>query len=233
MSHISNRNILVAGIGLWITVLTTILTVWFAVAFGLYQPTFHVPWQGMQIYAETFHHRQFLAWIIPCLLLTVTYLTMITCLYYLTAPEKKIYALLALVFAICYTAILSATYYIQLVVVDYNLLNHSTEGLSLWLFAHPYPHSIPGACEGIGYGFMSLSLILASRTFSGNRLSTLLSTTFLLSGMTGLIVFTDPIFPLPLAVTLFVAVANALLLITGFIILCFWFRQKKELYRVV
>jgi hypothetical protein len=219
------NNSFASRLGLWSGVLTTILTLWFAIAFGLYQPILHAPWHGIKNYADNFSSGPFLAWVIPCLFLTVSFVTMIACLYYLIQDEKKIYGLLALVFSIAYTSILSVTYYIQLVVVDYNLSNHSTEGLSLWLFANPYPHSLPGAFEGIGYGFMSLSLISASRIFSGDKLSIWLRWTFLLSGLTGLIVFTDPIFPLPLFAILPIAFANALLLIVTFTLICFWFRQ--------
>jgi hypothetical protein len=200
--------------------------VWFAIAFGIYQPVLHAPWHDIKVYAETFRSAPFLLWVIPCLFLTISFLVMVTCLYYLTKDRHKIYGLLALVFALAYATILSSTYYIQLVVVDYNLSKSSTDGLSLWLFAYPYPHSLPGALEGIGYGFMSLSLISASGIFSGDKLSSWLRRTFFLSGVTGLIVFTDPIFPLPLFVTLLIAFANALFLVAGFTLISFWFRNK-------
>jgi len=222
-----NRSV-TSRIGFWSGVLTTLLTLWFAIAFGLYQPILHAPWHGIESFAETFNSAPFLLWVIPCLFLTVSFLTMITCLYSLGQDENKIYGLFALVFAIAYTTILSSTYYIQLVVVNYNLSNHSTEGLSLWLFANPYPHSLPGALEGIGYGFMSLSMIFVSRLFSGNKLSIWLRWTFLFSGLTGLIVFTDPIFPLPLLATLIIAFANALLLIVAFGITSYWFYNTNK-----
>jgi hypothetical protein len=216
-------------LGFRTAILTTILTLWFAIAFGLFQPILHDPWHGIKTYADTFRSAPFLAWVIPCLFLTISFLTMMTCLYYSTNDENKIYGLLALVFALAYATILSSTYYIQLVVVNYNLSNHSTDGLSLWLFANPYPHSLPGALEGIGYGFMSLSLISASKVFSGDKLSTWLRRTFLFSGLTGLIVFTDPIFPLPLFTSLAIAFANALFLVIAFTLTCFWFRQKNTI----
>lgn len=222
------NNSFASRLGFWTGAFTVILTLWFAIAFGLYQPILHAPWHDIKTYADIFSSGPYLAWVIPCLFLTVSFLTMITCLYTFARDEKKIYGLLSLVFALAYTAILSSTYYIQLVVVDYNLSNHTTEGLSLWLFANTYPHSLPGALEGIGYGFMSLSLISASRIFSGDKLSIWLRWTFMLSGLTGLIVFTDPIFPLPLFATLTIAFTNALFLIVAFTLICFWFRKTAK-----
>ena len=121
----------------------------------------------MQAYTDAFRVGPFIAWIIPCLFLPFFFLILMVSLHTLTSEENKIWGLLALVFAIAYATLLSACYYIQIVVVEYNLVHHSTEGLRLWLFASPYPHSIPGALEGIGYAFMSLSFIFASRLFSG------------------------------------------------------------------
>jgi hypothetical protein len=215
-------------LGFWSAVSAAIMILWFSIAFGLYQPILHAPWPGMQAYTDAFRAEPFIAWIIPCFLLTFFFLIMMGCLHTLTSDENKIGSLLALVFAIAYTTLLSACYYIQIVVVEYNLVHHSTEGLRLWLFASPYPHSIPGALEGIGYAFMSLSFIFASRLFSGDRLSKWISRSFLFSGLTGLIVFTDPIFPLPLPITLIVAFANAAILFTALILAAIWFKQSRK-----
>lgn len=221
-----NKNIKAQRLGFWSAVMTAIMLLWFSIAFGLYQPILHAPWPGMKTFADTFEVAPFLAWLIPCFLLTFCFLIMMACIYTLTSDEKKIWGLLALIFAIAYTIILSACYYIQMVVVEYNLVRHSTEGLTLLLFASPYPHSIPGAMEGIGYLFMCLSLIFTSKLFSGDKLSKCIKWTLLFSGLTGFIVFTDPLSPLPLIITLIVAFANAIFLTGSIILVCIWFRKS-------
>jgi hypothetical protein len=213
-------------LGFWSAVLAAIMTLWWSIAFGLYQPILHSPWPGMQAYAISFKVAPFLAWIVPCFLLTLCFLTMMACLHTLTSEEKKIWSLLALIFAIAYATILSACYYIQMVVVEYNLIHHSTYGLALWLFAPPYPNSIPGALEGIGYAFMCLSLISASRLFSGNKLSKWISRSFLFSGLSGLIIFTDPLYPMPLIITLIIASAVAIMLFGSLILASIWFNRS-------
>ncbi len=217
------RNFIAQRLGFWSAVLTTLMLVWFTIAFGLYQSILYAPWHGMQAYADTFQAAPFLAWLIPCFILTFSFLIMIVCLYTLASEENTVWGLLTLICAIAYTIILSTCYYIQMVVVEYNLVHHSTAGLTLWLFAPPYPHSIPGALEGIGYLFMSLSLIFASKLFSGDKLTKWIKWTLLFSGITGLVVFTDPLSPLPLIIAITDALANAMLLISSLILVSIWF----------
>jgi len=57
----------------------------------------------MQAYADNFLAEPFLAWIIPCFLLTLCFLTVMACIHTLTSEEKKLWSLLALVSAIAYT----------------------------------------------------------------------------------------------------------------------------------
>lgn len=220
------KNKIAQQLGFWSAVLAAIVELWFSIAFGFYQPILYAPWPGIQAYADNFKVEPFFAWIIPCFLLTICFLTMIVCLHTLTSEEKKIWSLLALVFAIAYATIISALYYIQAVVVSYNLTNHSTDGLILWLFASPHPNSFPGALEGIGYLFMCLSLISASRLFSGNKLSKWIKRSFLFSGLTGLVIFTNPLFPLPIIIVLIVASANAIILFGALSLTSIWFKQS-------
>jgi len=221
-----NNNRAAQLLGFWSAVLCAIMLLWFSIAFGLYQPVLHAPWSGMPIYEHTFEVAPFLAWAIPCFLLTFCFLFMMICIHTLASREKKLWSLLSLVFAITDTVILSVCYYIKVVVVEYILVHHSNEGLIFWLFAPPYPHSIPGAIEGIGYLFMSMSLIFASRLFSGNRLSKWIKWTFLFSGLTGFIVSTDTLLPLPLIVTLIDACANAILFTSSLVLVSIWFRSS-------
>jgi len=225
------KNKTAQQLGFWAAIINAILILWFSIAFGLYQPILHAPWTDMQTYADTFKIAPFIAWIIPCLCLTICFLIMIVCIHILTSDEKKIWSMLALVFAIAYTTLLSICYYIQIVVVEYNIIHNSTEGLTLWLFASPYPHSIPGALEGMGYAFMSLSLIFVSKLFSGNNLSKLINRMFLFSGLTGFAVFTDPIFPLPVTIILIIVIANAIFLFTALILTAIWFKQSLKTTR--
>ena len=220
------KNKTAQQLGFWAAVLAAITELWFSIAFGLYQPILYAPWHGMQSYADNFKVEPFTAWIIPCFLLTICFLTMMVCLHVSTSEEKEIWSLLAVIFAVAYATIISTLYYIQAVVVSYNLVHHSTDGLTLWLFAPPYPNSFPGAMEGIGYLFMCLSLISASRLFPGDKLSKWISRSFLFSGLTGSIIFTNPLYPLPIIIVLIVAVANAIILFGSLSFTSIWFKRS-------
>ena len=78
-------------LGYYSSILTAIILLWFPIAFGLYQPIVHTPWHDMKSYNASFRPVPFLAWIIPCFLLTICFLTMITCLHTLTLifPNKS------------------------------------------------------------------------------------------------------------------------------------------------
>jgi hypothetical protein len=220
------KNNTLQQIGFWSAILAAVTELWFSIAFGLYQPILYAPWHGMQAYADNFKVEPFIAWIIPCFLLTICFLTMMVSLHASISDEKKIWSLLAVVFAIAYTTIISTLYYIQAVVVVHNLVRHSTDALTLWIFAPPYPNSFPGALEGIGYLFMCLSLISASRLFSGDKLSKWISRSFLFSGLTGFVIFTNPLYPLTTIIVLIVAAANAIILFGALSLTSIWFKRS-------
>lgn len=221
------NNKIALQLGFWSAVLAAVTELWFSIAFGLYQPILYAPWHGMQTYVDNFKVEPFFAWIIPCFLLTVCFLTMMVCLHASSSEDKNLWSLLAVAFAIAYATIISTLYYIQAVVVSYNLVHHSIDGLTLWLFAPPYPNSLPGALEGIGYLFMCLSLISASRLFSGNELSKWISRLFLFSGLTGFTIFTNPLYPLPTIIVLTFALANAIVLFGSLCLTSLWFKRMQ------
>jgi hypothetical protein len=228
MRHGNMKSIIAYRIGYWSAVFAAITELCFSIAFGLYQPILYAPWQDIKYFADNFKVEPFLAWVLPCFLLTICFLIMMACLHTVTQEEKKLWSLLAVIFAIAYATIISTCYYIQVVVVMHNIIHGLTDGLQLWLFAMPYPNSFPGALEGIGYFFMCMSLISASRLFSGNKLSRWINRSLMFSGVTGFVVFTNPLYPLPIAVVLIVAIANAIILFGSLGLISIWF--KRSLY---
>ena len=216
----------ISATGFWAALLTGILNLAYFVAFLLYQPILHTPWKGINEYAANFKSGPFIAWVVPCFLLAPTFLVMITCLYYRNKGERQIFGLLAVVFAVGYAAVLAPAYYTQLTTVRHNLLAQNVQGLDLFLYAFPYPYSIPGAQEGIGYGFMCVSFIFASRVFGKGKFDRLLFWVFLGNGVFGSVVFTDLIYPLPWPVVISDLVIEGVLLAVAPFMLAAYFRQK-------
>lgn len=225
-SIFNEKNHILYRIGFWSSLMTAILNLWYLIAFIIYQPILYAPWSGIDSYAESFKQLPFLAWVIPCFLLTLAFLTMIITIYTLVEEENKIWSLFALVSAAIYTTILSTNYYIQMTVVRHNLIYKMTDGISLWLYANYYPYSIPGALEGIGYFFMCLSFLCVSKVFGPGKLERWIRWLFIASGISGLLIFTNPLFELPLVLILIDAGIAGIVMTIGPILLAVLFRRK-------
>ncbi len=226
-----DRNKPATTIGFWAAILTAVLTLWFFIAFIPNQPILVAPWQGLVAYTASFQPLPFLAWIVPCFFLAPMVLTMMTCLHAWAQKEKQIWSLLALVFAVVYATLLSANYSIQMTVVQHHLINGTTDGLLLWLYAYHYPYNIPGALEAVGYGFLSVSFLCAAQVFGKGKLQQWVRWTFVGTGLTGLVLPIDPLVRLPLVPELVVGAAYALLGILAPVLLALLFQRSK--YRAV
>ncbi len=213
-------------IGFWSALLAGAMNLWFFVAFIPYQPIWNAPWTSMAAYAASFQPVSFLAWVIPSFAFAPFFVTTMTCLHILTAEEKQAWSLLALVFAMLYAAVLIPFYYIQLTVVPHHLVNGTTEGLALWLHAYYYPYNIFGAMEGAGYGLMSVSFLLGSLVFGGGKLQQWVRWTFVATGISTLGLFINPLFPLPLVLSLVSAVGGAVFGIVAPVLLAILFRRS-------
>ena len=63
-------------------------------------------------------------------------------------------------------------------------LSGYTEGLEWFIIGSP--HSITNTIEGIGYGFMGLTVIFVSQIFSGDKLERWLRWLFIVNGVAGI-----------------------------------------------
>lgn len=228
-SSLKGKSQSIAKIGFWSSLLTAFLNLWYLIAFIIYQPILRAPWNGIDAYAESFQQLPFLAWVIPCFLLTLAFLTMIITIYISVEDENKTWSLFALVFAAIYTTILSTSYYIQMTVVRYNLIHKKTDGISLWLYANYYPYSIPGALEGVGYFFMCLSFLCVSRVFGQGKLECWVRWLFMAAGISGLLVFGDPFVKLPTYLVLTDLGIAGIVMTIGPLLLAVLFRRENSL----
>ncbi len=223
-----DRNKPAATIGFWAALLTAVLNLWFVVAFIPCLPILNAPWQGLAAYAASFQPLPFLAWVVPCFFLAPMILTMMTCLQAWTGEEKQTWSLLALVFAVVYATLMSALYYMQMTVVRQNLVNGTTEGLSLWLFGYHNPYNLPQALEAVGYGFLSVSFLFAAPIFEGGKLQQWVRWTFVGFGLSGLVYPISLLFPLPPVLILFDIGALTLLLTLAPVLLALLFQRSKD-----
>lgn len=144
--------------GFWAAVLAAAWTVWFIVAFGIWMR--RVPeWQGVESYAASFDAVGYMAWLIPCFLLAITFPVLIAAIYLYLPADRRAPALVALMFATLYGSVLGATYFVSGTVVPAALQSGSVNGLE-WLVIGS-PNSILSSLEGAGYLFMGLSMLFA------------------------------------------------------------------------
>lgn len=228
LSAFSEKNQVIYRMGCWSSLFTAILNLWYLIAFALYQPLLHAPWIGIDAYAASFRQLPLLSWVVPCFFLTLAFLTMIAAVHALADEDNKIWSLLALVFAAIYTTVLSTSYYIQMTVVSHNLINQQTDGISLWLYANYYPYSLPGALEGSGYFFMCLSFLCISRVFCRGSLERWIRWLFIASGISGLLIFTNPLFTLPLTLVLIDVGLAGIVMTVGPILLAIRFQKGRQ-----
>jgi hypothetical protein len=102
----------------------------------------------------------------PSLLLGSSFLALVAAIHQLSAPDRKVWSLLAFGFAAIYAALISINYYVQLAWVAPRLAGGRTQGLEPFLFI-PFD-SFLYAVDILGYSFMSLATLVASRVFTGS-----------------------------------------------------------------
>ena len=101
----------------------------------------------------------------PSLLLGPAFLIMMAAVHDLAPPDRKIWSRAALAFATVYAVLISINYYVQLTWVAPRLAEGRIEGMEPFLFT-PFD-SFLYAVDILGYSFMSLSTLFASRVFTG------------------------------------------------------------------
>ena len=214
-------------IGFWSSLLMAIVNLWFYAAFLPYSSSWNAPWPGIKAYAESFQIGPFLAWIVPAFILPPVILTMMVSIHRTEAEEKRIWSLLGVVFATAYMSIMMTFYYIQMTVIPFHLSNGTAEGLPLWLFSYHYPHNIFGAVEGVGYGFLAISVILSAQVFRSGKLQHWVYWTFVGLGISILALFVNPLLTLPAALGLTLGIAGLLFGILAPILLAVLFRRNQ------
>lgn len=171
-------------LGFWSAVFTTIWTIWFLIAFAMYFPTLPAEWPGIDAFAASFEPAPYLAWVIPCLLLALTFPVLLSSIHRHLAERQRIWSLLGLIFAVMYGTVLATNYWLLATVVRGSLLSGYTEGLSWFVIGSP--HSITNTIEGIGYGFLGFAALFIGLSFLDGRLEQWLRWIFIVNGIAGL-----------------------------------------------
>ena len=103
---------------------------------------------------------------IASLLIAISVVIMMACLYDVTREQSKILGLLALASSIIYAPFCISTYFLQLSIVAFNPLGLSSEVLKVITFK---PGSPTFAIDMLGYGFLCLSTLAAGFSLADTK----------------------------------------------------------------
>ena len=155
----------VVTIGFWSVLLMILMVVLFDIGLMI---AFVYPDFGKNLaYLSSF----FLAW---------TFLASMACIHRYAPEDRKIWSQLGLSVATIYAALNTMVYYVQLVVVRTNPLNVSSASLALFVYT---PGSVFFAIDMLGYGFLTLAMLLAAQVFVGGRLEHYIRWLFIVNGL--------------------------------------------------
>lgn len=179
------KNNSVNLMGFWLAIIATVSTLLFALFFVLYMGSIPAEWSGVNAYIESFNQNLYLGWVIPCLILSLTFPLLSLCICFITKKEKIVFALAGLMFAVMYGGILSANYFELATVFRSAILEQHTEALEWFIIGSPL--SITNSLEGAGYGFMSLSFLFSGLAFTGTGIFRAVRWLLILNGVSGLL----------------------------------------------
>ncbi|EKD80444.1 MAG: hypothetical protein ACD_40C00092G0005 [uncultured bacterium] len=144
-------------IGYWFSILSFAGAIGYTIA-QIFSPPliqfFKFPWNEILI-------------VLPSIILSISYVVVLSCLHYVTPDNRKIYSQIALTFAIMYSVIVSSVYILQLATVIPGTLNGNGEIVKMFSIIHSQPTQ---AVDGLGYMFLGVSAFFAHKVFGKNGL---------------------------------------------------------------
>jgi hypothetical protein len=151
------------AVGFWSAVLATV----FAITYDIGQIAEWLGWMGSGGGADSASTLLGIVVLLtPSLFLGSAFLSMMVAIHQIAPPDRKVWSLAALVFATVYAVLISLTYFVQLTWVAPRLASGRTAGMEQFLFV-PFD-SFLYAVDILGYSFMSVATLCASRVFTGS-----------------------------------------------------------------
>lgn len=143
-------------------------------------------WQLTQIFAANYHWIQAFPYFAGFLII-IGFLLMMIGLYEISEPDKRVYALAALVFTVVFAALVSLNYIFQTTFVPALLNTYArdkNEIVSAFTMANP--NSLGWALEMWGYAFLGAATWFASKLFGRSKLERFIAFLFILNGITSI-----------------------------------------------
>ena len=160
-----------SSLGFWLSVFTVVLTI---VTFGL--AMLAVPNAGRNCPSDCVSYPftgptiadQFpldYLWMFPAMVLLLIFVALVAYIHRWAPPDRRVYSLIGLCFAVLSAGILLMDYFIQVTVVQPSLEKDQLDGLALLTMYNP--NGLFVALEELGYLLMSASLACTGLAFVG------------------------------------------------------------------
>ncbi|MBE0676676.1 MAG: hypothetical protein IH591_18620 [Bacteroidales bacterium] len=118
-------------------------------------------------------------WMFPAIVLSFSYMVMMISVHKSIPPEKSVFSLAGVAFAVISTLILSVDYFVQVSFIQPSLLAGETEGIAV--LSQYNPHGLFIILEELGFITMNISFIfIAPALTSSTRLERSLRLTFII-----------------------------------------------------
>ena len=115
----------------------------------------------------------------PAIILSFSYMVMMISVHKAVRPEKRVFSLAGLAFAVISTLILSVDYFVQVSFIQPSLLAGETEGIAM--LSQFNPHGLFIILEEMGFITMNISFIFLAPALNGStRLERSLRLTFII-----------------------------------------------------
>lgn len=150
------------AVGFWSAVLATVSSLIYVVA----QLAEWLGWLGSRGGAESASTPLGLVVLLtPSLLLGSSFLVLMVSVHQVAPPARKVWSHAAAAFGTAYAVLISVVYFVQLTLVAPRIASGRIEGIEPFLFK-PFD-SFLYAVDILGYSFMSVATLFASRVFTG------------------------------------------------------------------
>ena len=140
-------------------------------------------WDGYELFVADYRRWPTMAVLAPPFVVTAVFPVLVLAVYATVGEARRPFALLALVFAGVYSAVLGAAYWLQLTNVPWNVVRGATDGIAPWVLWNPA--SFFWSLETFAYFAMGVSCVFAALAYEPGILPRRLRTGLLAMGALG------------------------------------------------
>jgi hypothetical protein len=127
-----------------------------------------IGWEGYERFSAQYSAWPTLAVILPPFVVSIAFPPLVAALYAVAPADRRPLAVVALVFAGVYTAVLGSAYWLQLTSVPWNIVRGAADGIEPWVIWNPA--SFFWSLETFAYFAMGLAMVFAAQAFDERAL---------------------------------------------------------------